>query len=43
LGILLAICGPATIDLMRGRFIEPWQVKRRLDLPVLGEINPPGP
>jgi uncharacterized protein involved in exopolysaccharide biosynthesis len=42
LGILLAICGPAALDLAKGRFIEPWQVRRRLDLPVLGEVFPPG-
>jgi uncharacterized membrane protein YcjF (UPF0283 family) len=42
LGILLAILGTAAMDLARGRFIEPWQVKRRLDLPVLGEASPPG-
>jgi uncharacterized protein involved in exopolysaccharide biosynthesis len=41
LGILLSIFVPATIDLVRGRFIEPWQVKRRLGLPVLGEVSPP--
>jgi len=28
-------------DLVRGRFIEPWQVERHLNLPLLGELNPP--
>jgi hypothetical protein len=41
LGILLAICGSAAFDLVRGRFIAQWQVKRRLDLPVLGEVPAP--
>jgi uncharacterized protein involved in exopolysaccharide biosynthesis len=42
LALFLAIGASAIIDLARGRFIEPWQVKRRLDLPLLGEVPPPG-
>jgi hypothetical protein len=31
----------ATVDLFRGRFVEPWQVKRKLGIPLLGEFSPP--
>jgi hypothetical protein len=38
LGLLLSVGVAAALDLASGRFIEPWQVKRRLSLPVLGEV-----
>jgi capsular polysaccharide biosynthesis protein len=41
LALLLMIGLPGALDLLRGRFIEPWQVSRNLDLPLLGELNPP--
>jgi uncharacterized protein involved in exopolysaccharide biosynthesis len=28
-------------DLLKGQFVEPWQVERHLNLPLLGELNPP--
>jgi len=28
-------------DLLKGRFVESWQVERHLNLPLLGELNPP--
>jgi hypothetical protein len=37
LGMLLA----GIRDLLRGRFVEPWQVERHLNLPLLGELNLP--
>lgn len=37
LGMILA----GIRDLLRGRFVEPWQVERHLNLPLLGELNPP--
>jgi uncharacterized protein involved in exopolysaccharide biosynthesis len=41
IGLLLALLGAAIADLARGRFVEPWQVKRRLGLLVLGETEEP--
>jgi uncharacterized protein involved in exopolysaccharide biosynthesis len=41
LGLLLSIGIAAGLDLAGGRFIEHWQVKRRLSLPVLGEVAGP--
>jgi hypothetical protein len=38
LGLLLSIGTAAALDLASGYFIEPWQVRRRLALPVLGEV-----
>jgi len=40
-GLLLAFGLSAAVDVAGGRFIEPWQVKRRLSLPVLGEVSDP--
>jgi uncharacterized protein involved in exopolysaccharide biosynthesis len=37
-GLLLAALVAAAVDLAGGRFVEPWQVKRRLSLPCLGEV-----
>jgi hypothetical protein len=41
LGLLLALAASAGVDLASGLFIEPWQVRRRLSLPVLGEVLRP--
>jgi uncharacterized protein involved in exopolysaccharide biosynthesis len=41
LGLLLTVAGPVVADLASGRFIEPWQVKKRLGLPLLGEVTKP--
>ena len=41
LGLFLSIGVAAALDLASGRFIEPWQVRRRLALPVLGEVAGP--
>lgn len=38
---LLGIVASGIRDLLRGRFVEPWQVERHLNLPLLGELNPP--
>jgi capsular polysaccharide biosynthesis protein len=38
---LLAMLFAGIRDLLRGRFVEPWQVERHLNLPLLGELNPP--
>jgi uncharacterized protein involved in exopolysaccharide biosynthesis len=40
-GALLAAVVAALLDLLSGRFVEPWQVKRRLSLPLLGEVAKP--
>ncbi|HEX9295873.1 MAG TPA: hypothetical protein VF881_08555 [Polyangiaceae bacterium] len=40
-GLMLAFGGAAAMDLVSGRFVEPWQVRRRLSLPVLGEVGSP--
>jgi len=41
LGLLLALGVSAGVDLASGMFIETWQVRRRLSLPVLGEVLRP--
>jgi hypothetical protein len=41
LAALMTLLVPAAKDLLRGRFIEPWQVERGLKLPILGELTPP--
>jgi len=38
---LLGMLAAGIRDLLRGRFVEPWQVERHLNLPLLGELNPP--
>jgi uncharacterized protein involved in exopolysaccharide biosynthesis len=38
---LMTIVMPGGLDLIRGRFVEPWQVERELGLPLLGELTPP--
>jgi uncharacterized protein involved in exopolysaccharide biosynthesis len=38
---LLAMLLAGVRDLLRGRFVEPWQVERHLNLPLLGELNLP--
>jgi uncharacterized protein involved in exopolysaccharide biosynthesis len=41
LALILMVLVPAGLDLWRGRFVEAWQIERRLKLPVLGELLPP--
>jgi uncharacterized protein involved in exopolysaccharide biosynthesis len=41
LGVVLAFFAAAARDLGGGRFVETWQVRRRLPLPVLAEIEAP--
>jgi uncharacterized protein involved in exopolysaccharide biosynthesis len=41
LAMILMVLIPGGLDIARGRFIEPWQVERQLNLPVLGELLPP--
>jgi uncharacterized protein involved in exopolysaccharide biosynthesis len=38
---ILAALVAALVDLLGGRFVEPWQVKRKLSLPLLGEVGRP--
>ena len=38
---LLGMLAAGLRDLLRGRFVEPWQIERHLNLPLLGELNPP--
>ena len=38
---LLGMIAAGIRDLLRGRFVEPWQIERHLNLPLLGELNPP--
>jgi hypothetical protein len=38
LSLLLMIFLPGSIDLLRGRFVEHWQMERALGLPLLGEL-----
>jgi uncharacterized protein involved in exopolysaccharide biosynthesis len=40
-GLVLTVVVTAILDLLGGRFLEPWQVKRKLDLPLLGEVTRP--
>jgi uncharacterized protein involved in exopolysaccharide biosynthesis len=39
--IVVAMLGAASADWQGGRILEAWQVKRRLKLEVLGELEPP--
>jgi hypothetical protein len=41
LSILLMVLVPGGVDLWRGRLMEPWQVERRLKLPILGDMTAP--
>ncbi len=41
LSLLLAFLLPGGLDLMRGRYMESWQVERSLKLPILGELTAP--
>lgn len=41
LAFILGIFGTAAKDLFGGRFVEGWQVRRRLRLPTLGEVSVP--
>ena len=40
-GCLLGFGVTGLLDLVGGRFIEPWQVKNRLSIPLLGEVMRP--
>jgi hypothetical protein len=35
----LAVFSAVALDVMAGRILQPWQVKRQLDLPVLAEVG----
>ena len=39
--LLGALLTGATRDWLRGRLVEPWQVERALDLPVLSQVKIP--
>ncbi len=41
LAVVLAAIVAALVDIVGGRFVEPWQVKRKLSLPLLGEVGRP--
>ncbi len=41
LSLFMAIFAAAARDLLSGRFIESWQVKRKLGLAILGELDKP--
>jgi len=41
LSLFLTLATTAALDLASGRFLHPWQVKRKLSLPVLGEVTRP--
>jgi uncharacterized protein involved in exopolysaccharide biosynthesis len=41
LGCMLGFGMTGLLDLASGRFIEPWQVKNRLSIPLLGEVMRP--
>jgi uncharacterized protein involved in exopolysaccharide biosynthesis len=41
LALILGVFASAAADLASGRFVEPWQVRRRLRLPVLGDVTRP--
>jgi uncharacterized protein involved in exopolysaccharide biosynthesis len=41
LSVFLAIFAAAARDLGSGRFVEAWQVRRRLGIPVLAEVDKP--
>jgi hypothetical protein len=40
-GALLGLLLATALDLLKGRVLEPWQVRRRLKLEVLGELDMP--
>jgi uncharacterized protein involved in exopolysaccharide biosynthesis len=37
--LVLSLLGGAAVDLRSGRLVEPWQVERKLDLPVLSQVK----
>ena len=39
--MLAALLGAAGADLVEGRILEPWQLRRRFKIEVLGEFEPP--
>jgi uncharacterized protein involved in exopolysaccharide biosynthesis len=39
LSLVLGLAATVTKDLMSDRVLEPWQVERRLGLPILGSVN----
>ncbi len=39
--LVFLVLVPGLLDLVQGRFVEPWQVEQALDLPLLGELNRP--
>jgi uncharacterized protein involved in exopolysaccharide biosynthesis len=41
LAAIVAALIAALVDILSGRFVEPWQVRRRLSLPMLGEVLRP--
>lgn len=41
--VFLAFLVPGLRDLLKGQFVEAWQVERTLKLPLLGEVAPPPP
>jgi hypothetical protein len=41
LAAVLAIFAAGVSDLTCGRFVEPWQVRRKLSIPLLAEIEEP--
>jgi hypothetical protein len=41
LAILLAVLSAGAADLAGGRFVETWQVTRKLGIPLLGDVTPP--
>jgi hypothetical protein len=41
LAFLVTLTITAALDLVSGRFLHPSQVKRKLSLPVLGEVTRP--
>jgi uncharacterized protein involved in exopolysaccharide biosynthesis len=38
-GLFLATIGPALVDLLSRRFVEPWQIEHTLGVPLLGELR----
>lgn len=41
LGVLLGLFATIAKDLAAGRFLEVWQVRRRLPVPLLAEVDEP--
>jgi uncharacterized protein involved in exopolysaccharide biosynthesis len=39
LAVVMAVFAVTTIDIARGRILEPWQVRRQLGLPVLADVH----